>query len=47
MLNLGSPASWHFYNALSVELQKIIRLDGYILPDNLTLSTFFTQTPAL
>ena len=37
----------YFYNALSVELQESIRLDGYILPNNSTLSTLFDQTPAL
>ena len=36
-----------FYNALSVELQESIRLDGYILPNNSTLSTLFDQTSAL
>jgi len=36
-----------FYNALSVELQESIRLDGYILPKNSTLSTLFDQTSAL
>ena len=36
-----------FYNALSVEFQESIRLDGYILPNNSTLSTLFDQTSSL
>ena len=36
-----------FYNALSIELQESIRLNGYILPNNSTLSTLFDQTAAL
>ena len=36
-----------FYNALIVELQEAIRLDVYILPDNSTLSTPFSQTSTL
>ena len=36
-----------FYNALSVELQESIRLDGYILPNNLTLATLSSQTSTL
>ena len=36
-----------FYNALIVELQEAIRLDVYILPDNSTLSTQFSQTSTL
>ena len=36
-----------FYNALSVELQEAIRLDGYTLPNNSTLATLFSQTSTL
>ena len=36
-----------FHNVLSVELQKTIRFDEYILPNNSTLSTLFSQTSAL
>ena len=36
-----------FYNALSIKLQESIRFDGYILPNNSTLSTLFDQTAAL
>ena len=36
-----------FYNALGVELQESIRLDGYFLPNNSTLPTLFDQTSAL
>ena len=36
-----------FYNALGVELQESIRLDGYVLPNNSTLPTLFDQTSAL
>ena len=36
-----------FYNALNVELQEIIRLDGYVLPNNSNLTTLFSQTSAL
>ena len=32
-----------FYNALSIELQEFIRLDGYLLPNNSTLPTLFDQ----
>ena len=48
MLQLGPLASLHFfYNALSVELQEAIRLDGYTLPNNSTLLTLSSQTSAL
>ena len=36
-----------FYNALSIELQEAIRIDGYTLPNNSTLSTLSSQTSAL
>ena len=36
-----------FYNALSVELQEAIRLAGYTLPNNTTLSTLSSQICAL
>ena len=36
-----------FYNALSVELQEEIRLDGYTLPNNSTLSILSSQISTL
>ena len=36
-----------FHNALSGELQESIRLDGYTLPNNSTLTTLSSQTSTL
>ena len=49
----SNVTSWYFslvtlfYNALSVELQEAIRLDGYTLSNNLTIATLSSQTSTL